>query len=455
MASRRRIALVVALLLILAACTESATPPQPTAPPDAFAPTPTIGPSTTTRPDSTTTLEVERAVIRRVDPRTLEPLEGFEPIPMGEWLFGHKPSPDGRYFAAAITKHDGSVEIRLVDVEEWQEVAAWPEFSDSEIQVTEDGTLHFIRGQQLRRLTSADSASQVVADLPPGFSNWAGPEPSGDGQLHFVGSRPPGADGAEEPFVSSVDLTTGEVREIQLPDVRIGPVEPISQGAWAGYLYISPSFSWDRGANRLLAVHGDEDVVSEIDLRSGVVTEHGFLGFGADPSTGTRRWSALSPDGRSLYVSNTDVTLVEDDDDWSVTTTPAGVVAIDTTTWQVLARTEAPISDIHLSPSGDRLVASGYETEEGAAVSQTNSSGLFVLDAVDLSTLAHRDPESADQGYWPISFNEDAGVAYVSTWIGAQRVDALDLGTGEVLATVENSEFLDMIGPIGVLASTR
>ena len=88
----------------------------------------------------------------------------------------------------------------------------------------------------------------------------------------------------------------------------------------------------------------------------------------------------MSPDGRSLYVSNTDVTLVEDDDDWSVTTTPAGVVAIDTTTWQMLARTEAPISDIRLSPSGDRLVASGYKTEEGAAVSQTNSSGLFVLD---------------------------------------------------------------------------
>ena len=91
MASRQGLALLVALVMAVAACTKSAAPPQPTAPPDAFASTPTIGPSTTTQPAPTTTLDVERVVIQRVDPdRTLEPTPGFEPIPMGDWFWGHR-----------------------------------------------------------------------------------------------------------------------------------------------------------------------------------------------------------------------------------------------------------------------------------------------------------------------------------------------------------------------------
>ena len=239
------------------------------------------------------------------------------------------------------------------------------------------------------------------------------------------------------------------------PRCSIGQVDPISQGPWAGYLYTSPSVTWDPSGPRALVVHGDEDVVSEVDLGSGVVTEHTFPGFGVDESTGSRRWSVISPDGTVLYVTNSEVTLIEDDDDWSVTTTPAGVVAVDTSTWEVVARTDAPISEIHLSPDGDRLLASGYETEEGESVSHFNQSGLFVLDPTNLELVTHHPPERADQSYWPITFNDDAGVAYVSSWIGQQRIDALDLATGEVLATVENPEYLEMIGPVGVLASNR
>jgi hypothetical protein len=453
MASRRGLALFVAPLLILAACTDSATPPQPTAPPDAFAPTPTIGPSTPTRPAPTTTPDLERAVIQRVDPRTFEPLPGFEPIPMGDYFWGHRPSPSGGYFAVTVSHDAGLNEIRLIDVQEWQQVASWAEYADSEIQVSDAATLYFLRGEQVRRLSPGDTNSQIVADLPSGFSTWSGPEPSLDGRFSFVGTRSLGS--TEEAFIILVDPNSGEVTQIELPEVLVGPVDPISQGPWAGYLYNSPSFSWDRGANRLLAVHANEDVVSEVDLGSGVVTEHSLLGLGVDPSTGTRRWSTLDPEGTVLYVSNTDVTLIEDDDDWSVKTSPAGVVAIDTNTWDVTARTDAPISDMHLSPGGDRLLASGYETEEGAFVSRANSSGLFLLDAAALSIVAHIEPESSDQGYWTTTFSADNRVGYVSTWNGLQQVHAIDLATGEGLATAENPEFLDMIGPVAVLGSTR
>jgi hypothetical protein len=455
MASRRGLAAFVAPLLMLAACTEAAAPPQPTAPPDAFASTPTIGPSTTTRPAPTTTLDIERAAIQRVDPRTLEPVAGFEPIPMGDWFWGARPSPSGRYFAVTVSHDIGLNEIRLIDVEEWQQVATWAEYSDTEIQVSDDATLYFLRGEQVRRLRPGDLNSEIVADLPSGFSTWAGPEASPDGRFNFVGTRSLGSDGTMEAFVSIVDARTGQVTQIDLPDVRVGAVDPVSQGPWAGYLYNSPSFSWDREANRLLAVHAHEDVVSEIDLESAIATEHGFSGPGVDPSTGTRRWSTLSPEGDVLYVSSTDVTLVEDDDDWSVTTTPAGAVAIDTNTWGVKAETDAAISELHLSPGGDRLLASGYETEEGEFVSQSSSSGLFLLDATDLSTMVHLEAERSDQGYWPITFSADNRIGYVATWSGLQQIHSIDLTTGEVLATAENQEFLDMIGSVRVLGATR
>ncbi len=69
------------------------------------------------------------------------------------------------------------------------------------------------------------------------------------------------------------------VTEIRLPEVRIGPVDPVSQGPWAGYLYTSPSFTWDPVGARLLVAHGDEDVVIGGGHRNrrGVV-EHALAG---------------------------------------------------------------------------------------------------------------------------------------------------------------------------------
>ena len=47
-------------------------------------------------------------------------------------------------------------------------------------------------------------------------------------------------------------------------------------------------------------------------------------------------------------------------------------------------------------------------------------------------------------------------MAYTFTWIGMQRVDAIDLASGGCAGHCRgNREFLDMIGPVGVLASDR
>jgi len=460
MASRRGMALIVALVLALAACTEEATPPQPTAPPDAFAPTPTIGPSTTTRPAPTTTLDVERIAIQRVDPVSLEPISAFEPIPMGDALWGSLASPDGKYLVATVDAHgSGTPEMRLVDLQSWLPVMTWPESGDFMFHVNEFGSVYYVTygaTAEFRFAATDSTESTLIAPLPANYGVW-GAESVTEALFLLYGTKPaePGSGQTEQVFVITVGLNEAGavVNEITMPQVRIGTVDPISQGPWAGYLYTSPSFTWDPAGTRLLVTHGDEDVVSEVDVRTGAVMEHAVAGT-VDLGTGTRRMSALSPDARFLHVATRSVELIEDDDDWMVITRPAGVQAIDTTTWEMVGRNDEPISDIWVSPSG-ALLGSGYTTEESESVSLSESTGLYLLDGSDLSVRVHYPAETPEQWWGPVTFSDSGSIAYASTWVQTPRVNAIEMATGEFLSTAEGTETLEMIGPVGVLASTR
>jgi hypothetical protein len=460
MASRRGMALFVAPLLVLAACTDSATPPQPTAPPDAFAPTPTIGPSTTTTLAPTTTLDLERVVLQRVDPVSLKAMTAFEPIPMGDALWGSVTSPDGRYLAATVNADGSGVpEMRLVDLQSWAPVMSWPESGDFMFHINENGSVFYVTygaTAEFRFAATDSTGSTLIASLPAHYGVW-GAELVTEALFLLYGTKPagPGSGRQEELFVATIGLneTGAVVNEIPIPEARIGAVDPVSQGPWAGYLYISPSFTWDPAGKRLLVVHGDEDVVSEVDVRTSDIVEHPIAGT-VDLQSGARRMSAISPDARFLHVATRSVELIEDDDDWMVVTRPAGVKTIDTSTWEMVVRTDEPISDIWVSPSG-ALLGSGYTTEESESIYVSESTGLYLLAGSDLSVRVHYPAETPEQWWGPVSFTESGSIAYASTWAGNQRIDALDLATGEVLATAENPEFLEMIGPVGVIASTR
>lgn len=456
MASRRGLALIVALVLAQAACTESASPPQPTAPSDAFAPTPTIGAPTTTPPAPTTTLDVERVVIQRVDPVSLDPLSAFEPIPMGDWLWEPKTSPDGRFLAAAVGDDAAENQLRLVDLQSWVPATTWATFPDLIVHVDDEGTVYFVtysEAPQLHVSVKDVTGSTVIADLPEGLSIWGADMI--DDQIVLFGTRIQSADGSEAALLATVDVGSHELTEIDLPEVHVGPVEPVSQGPWASYLYNSPSFTIDRAGKRVLVAHANESSVTEVDLATGRAIRHDLADVTATPETGTRRWGVVSPDGRFLYVASRDVELIEDDDDWSVNTIPVGVAAIDTATWEVVARTDEPISDIYISPAGDRLVASGYTTEESDSVSVSESTGLYVLDPTDLTALTHYPSERPDQNWGAVTFSSAGAIAYAWTWLGAPQIHALELSSGDTLSTADGVETLAMIGPAGVLASNR
>ena len=456
MASRRGMAPLVASLLIIAACTRSATPPPPTTPEDAFAPTPTIGLSTTTRPAPTTTLDLGGVVLQRVDPVSLEPVTAFEPIPMGDSLWEPKTSPNGRFLAAAVGHDTAENQLRLVDLQSWLLATSWVTFPDLIVHVDDAGSVYFVTYNvtpgQLHFSVLDGTGSTVIADLPEGMSVW-GAEMIGE-QIVLYGTRTLSGDGSEGGLVATIDVSSREVVEVDLPEVHFGPVEPMSQGPWASYLYNSPSFTVDRVGQRVLVAHANESSVTEVDLPTGQAIRHDLADATATPETGTRRWGAVSPEGRSLYVASRNVELIEDDDDWLVNTIPAGVATVDTSSWQVVARTDEPISDIWVSPSG-ALLGSGYTTEESESVNLSESTGLYLLDPSDLSVRVHYPPETPEQWWGPVTFTDSGSIAYASTWVQTPKVNAIEMATGEFLSTAESTETLEMIGPAGVLATNH
>jgi hypothetical protein len=454
---------LVAVALILVACTNNlANPaPAPTAPPDAFASTPTIAGIPTTTLTPPTTIPDERLVLQRVDPVSLQPVAAFEPIPMGDWLYASRVSDDGRFLAATVSQDDGPTQLRLVDLQSWQSVATWPEPADFIVHIDEFGTVYYISylsTPEFRLATLDGNGSTLVAPLPSRYSIW-GADALSEEMLVTYGTKPaePGSPNPEQVAIATIELDEGGgiLTEIEVPEVQVGVVDPVSQGPWASYLYNAPSFTWDAIGRRLLVVHADEDVVSEVAIETGQVVEHALTPSMGPVTAGNRRMSVVSPDGATLYAATRTVELIEDDDDWMVRTTPSGVVAIDTTTWQVRAGHAGPVSEVWVSPSGEYLLASGYTTEESESVFLSESTGLSLLDADDLGVRVQYPPERTDQVWGPVTFSEAGSIAYVSTWVQTPQVHALELSSGEILSTAEGTETLEMIGPVGVLASNR
>jgi hypothetical protein len=449
---------MIGLLLTLVACTEAVV--EPTAPPGVFAPTPRIegesAPTTGPRPQPATTIDVDRAAIARVDPYTLKPLPFLAPIPMGDSVWG-QPSPNGAYFAAtAWDDTSGAGEIRLIDVEAWEERGSWREAADSELTVDDAGTVYFTRFGKLRELDSGMRTSQPVADLPDQFHPWE--DRLGGSRYLAFGARFEPSVGLEIASVVVAEIETGQVTNIDLPGIRIGNLEPDNAEPWAGYLYAAPAFLIDNEGRRGLMIQADRDIVSEVDLESGSVTDHRFSPEGPDGSIDPTRMmlqrsAALSPDGTRLYVATRQLQLDATEETWTVTVTPLGLLTVDTTTWEISSRLDEPIGEVYLSPDGETALAWGWTSTESDQMHEMTSHGLYVLSGEPLQVLVHHPPGEQDQWLGPISFNLVAGLGYVTNWGQGYGnwVDVIDLGSGQILASSTGDDYRQMFGSIGVL----
>ncbi|MGH8950247.1 MAG: YncE family protein [Acidimicrobiia bacterium] len=457
MASLRWSIRFVALVVLFAACTSNSQPAGPTAPADAFAPTPTIGELAppTTRPAPTTTLDVDRTTVYPVDPVTLEALPGYSPIPMGDWAWGVS-SPNGRWLALVRGDDTGGggeslSGLALIDIPAWELAGEWAQIESSPMAVTDDGVIYTVSysgpGPQLVRAT-VGSDPDVLAELSPGFSPWDLPW-FGDDEIVLAGhsygvSSTPGT-----MSVVTVDATSGTTVETPIPQGLVGPIEVIElESGRLGVVDSFPALTWAENEGRLLVVPPIEDLVIEFDTATRAITQHRFGGESdarpaaeisqaqvnaAEIWASSRRTAALSPDGRVMFVSGTAGKIVEEDGAAVSITTPSGILTIDTESWEVIDRLDAPISDLFLSPDGTRLLAGGYSEELRETRSVSESSGIFVLDPVGLEVLAHHPPGPAGGIMGQVSFSGDGSLAYVTTYAEDETASVIDLETGAIL----------------------
>jgi len=447
MASRRSLLAIVACVLLVAACTTTGTAVDPMTSPDVFASTPTIGelPATTAGPVPTRTPEIERTEILPVDPLTLQPRPGYDPIPMGDWMWG-RPSPAGGYLAALVESSRGTSEVRLVDLAKWRVEGSWAQSPESGLLVTDDGTVYLAGSGQFQRLRLGDSIPEEVARLPSGFQPQT-ISPIFDGAFAIFGTR---FQAEESASIVAIDVTTGAMDEIDLPETRVGPRNPDSLEP--GDPYISPFPVWDTARNRALVLHGDEDVVTEVELSRGTVTRH-QLDFGdlaADPARRFQTSGSISPDGSILYISGQKVTTVAEGVGSSITSESAGVIAVDTANWQVRSQTVEPIGHVMVSPRGDRILGWGVSMVEGDIDGEPESTGLFVLDAPSLTVLSRHHPNERQRWYMPFSFSVGGDIGYATSFQSQAAIEAVDLTSGEIVASIEGDN-LNMFGSIGVL----
>ncbi|HSK05965.1 MAG TPA: hypothetical protein VK990_00495, partial [Acidimicrobiia bacterium] len=270
MASRQSLVALVACALIFAACTGTRATDDTVGAPDVFAPTPSIGdltptPTTRARPAPGTTTDVETSAVYRVDPGTLDPLPGLDPIPMGDWSWGVS-SSDGRWLALLFGNDSGANEgVRLIDVPEWRVIGDWTQLSGSPMSVSDDGVIHTYRFEapnpQLVRMGVGVDQPETLADLPSGFSPRNAPLMHEDrivltGQDYDTSSR-------QGRFtVISVDQSTGVISETELPETGIGAAELVDLGnGQTGVVDSYPALVWDDGNGRILVVHAVDDLV--------------------------------------------------------------------------------------------------------------------------------------------------------------------------------------------------
>jgi hypothetical protein len=461
--AQARIAMsVVAIVALSVACTrpDVTADTQPLAPPDTLTPLTT----TSTRPQTTTTVHIDRAKIYQVDPITLEAVAGVEPIPVGDWAWGVS-SADGSWLAMTVGYDDRSTqELRLIDVEDWAVANSWLPSIDSPLHVGDDGIVYVINGSpptyHLRRLVPGQISPELVADLPNHFS-WYDAHFT-DGRALIFGLVSTNDDNVGEASLVTVDLVTGTQTVIPLPEVEIGTIGSMEVAGYGTTPFDAyPRVVWDEDGSRVLIVNPNEDVVVEVDPVTGEVDERPF-GPGTLDSTPTesgpfeigQRSAALGrPNGRVLYVASGVQTFELIDDYLTMRFDPLGIDAIDTETWEVIDRLDAPISDVYLSSDGNRLLASGQTYDDSPQRQLSQSSGFYVIDAVDLSVIAHHGADEPDRYYGGFSMNPGMPIGYVQSWEQATSIDVVNLDVGSIAASRIGGD-LQFFAEAGVLVDT-
>ena len=448
------------VVLIVAACSNNSA-------------TTTSGtPTTTALPTTTITNPplVDGGLIS-VDPATLIPLQGSTPILVADWFTGEV-SPNGVFAAIQSLPPDSdNLRLSLIDL------AADTVLTDVEMPigvwdrpiVTDDGVVYWLAGQEgvslLRIGPGDDDAQTLYADLPPTFSGMS---------LHLLADGRFGVFGAsfdEHPEgVATLFLIAANASSHQgivLENVTTGFAnQPDPDATVQVFEFAGNAPVWDDDGDRFLLVEAVRDVVTEVDLSTGEVSEHiyaqpkAFLdqlwasvipkAQAKGPVAGTSRVAVLAPDGRHLFVATSITETEVEETAWETIRLPQKLMIIDVDTWEA-SLLDIAVDALDTSPDGIHLLAHGATVTEGTSAGfVVEPTPVHVIDMALTEVLLGF--QSSDTSAAEVQFSADGELSYIST-LGQDGVtiETLDLGLLQLTGAVSFRE-LSLVGQAGYMA---
>ena len=360
----------------------------------------------------TTTTSGQELVMRPLDPETMEPLTGYDPISLGHH-YTHAFSPDGRTMAVIIwpVETGGAGwggKLYLIDLTDWTMTDTGVEIEQNTgtLLYSQDGralywtlptTTHpahgMTRDYDLYRLDLDTGLQETVASFTSSFS------PS-ELRIFRAGTRlaiwgqsvDPNNIVDGPPHVIIVDLKADEiVADIEIPNVKAWQHQEIDGGT-VSYRIYQPGLAWDLERELLYIAHADEDRITAVDLREGVVKIQSDISrprslldrfvdwvapsAAAKSTPWTSKQAVLSPDGSRLYVAGRYEEFTENEDGEIVRTDATDLVIVDTERIEEIDRVDlGTIVGMQTAPDGQHLLVRSYDS-----VARTTGHRLTKLD---------------------------------------------------------------------------
>ncbi|MGH8945939.1 MAG: hypothetical protein ACRDVL_07315 [Acidimicrobiia bacterium] len=295
----------------------------------------------------------------KLDPATLEPVPGLDPIPIDNNSWGH-PSSDGSLVTIFRWDEENEVNhIRVIDVAAWKEVARFQEGPWSGMTLDGDTLYAYnFQGGQLLEIDLRTGQDSVLDDWSPRHSLREGPILLPGSRIGGIAAEPVAAAETADYDLLVHDLETGITMTHPLgPLGRVNPKTGVFDGEQEIPETDEPGIVWDD--DRLLFAYIDGPEVVEVDLESGDTQSHLIelsswwdrlwafwmpTAHAKGPSLGTYTSAALSDDGRYLFISGNGQTIETADDGTLVEGSKhLGLLVVDTETWRAVPHPDLPI----------------------------------------------------------------------------------------------------------------
>jgi DNA-binding beta-propeller fold protein YncE len=455
----RRVVLVVVLGLglLMFGCVPEADPPPSSTSPTGSASTTVPAPSTTT---ASQLAKPGRVGLYRADPGTLEPVRSSEPLTTGDSMWGSS-SPNGDWLVLNVW-YAGTPEtdiLRVVKVESGAvvseaEVGA-PQYG---LDIADDGTVYRLAGSTDFRVVALAPGSEAfdeLLSLPEGFSPWSSTEMLSEGRLGWIGSVV-STDGLLIAAVGIADIESADFDLYELPGVALEGTDEFDVGSWAVGEFYQPGVVWSPDDSKVYVVHADEPVVTVIDLTNSTVVEHDWeaptawldrlaafwspVAVAKGPTAGAIASAALSPDGKTLYVSSEIGEFVRWNElEWHVEWKPQGIQAIDLATWEVVDTWDLPVAQVAVTPDGASLIGWGVTRKDTVDTTIYTGHPVVVINTETREVMGEVDLPYEDLRL--VSFSPDGSYVYFTQW--DETFLSLDLSTNALVGTYK------MAGGIG------